>query len=130
MRITKVLLILLPGDKVLEVNGTYLTGMDQEDVIKIFRDLPVTTVLKVKRAKLKKDVNSQHDKKNKNDVTSTVSDKDIPVGFSVVTMVIDKPATASLGLSLVPSHGKMKGYFQVLCLYTFLLYTPFGSSMK
>ncbi|KAK3732220.1 hypothetical protein QZH41_015309, partial [Actinostola sp. cb2023] len=104
---------LRPGDKVLEVNGTYLTGMDQEDVIKIFRDLPVTTVLKVKRAKLKKDVNSQHDKKNKNDVTSAVSDKDIPAGFRLVTMVIDKPATASLGLSLVPCHGKMKGYFQI-----------------
>ena len=33
------------------MNGTHLKGMDQEDVIKIFRDLPGTTQMKIRRSK-------------------------------------------------------------------------------
>ena len=34
------------------MNGTHLKGMDQEDVIKIFRDLPGTTQMKIRRSKI------------------------------------------------------------------------------
>ena len=37
----------------------------------------------------------------------------IPNGFRKITVHIRKPTNSSLGLSLVPSHGKLKGYFQV-----------------
>lgn len=93
------------------MNGTYLNGMDQEDVIKIFRDLPVTTVLKVKRAKTNDDI-AATEQQNSSKVNSC-DGEEIPEGFTKVTIVIDKPSTASLGLSLLPSCGKMKGHFQV-----------------
>lgn len=114
--------MVLPGDEVLEVNGTYLNGMDQEDVIKIFRDLPVTTVLKVKRAKTRDELAAaeEHQKlntpenKERNSGNTVEGELKIPEGFSKVTMVIEKPNTASLGLSLIPCHaGNMKGYFEV-----------------
>lgn len=116
--------MLLLGDEVLEVNGTYLNGMDQEDVIKIFRDLPVTTVLKVKRAKTRDELAAaeEHQKlstpesKERNDENIPGYELEVPEGFKKVTMVIDKPSTASLGLSLVPGHGNMKGYFEVKCV--------------
>ncbi|XP_022803374.1 uncharacterized protein LOC111340749 [Stylophora pistillata] len=40
------------GDQIIAVNGTHLRGMDQEDVIKIFRDLPSSTQKKIRRSKL------------------------------------------------------------------------------
>ena len=39
------------GDQIVEVNGTHLRGMDQEDVIKIFRDLPSLTQMKIRRSR-------------------------------------------------------------------------------
>ena len=39
------------GDQIIEVNGTHLRGMDQEDVIKIFRDLPSSTQMKIRRSR-------------------------------------------------------------------------------
>ncbi|XP_068740445.1 uncharacterized protein [Montipora capricornis] len=44
------------GDEIIEVNGTHLRGMDQEDVIKIFRDLPSTTQMKIRRSKIPKSI--------------------------------------------------------------------------
>ena len=44
-------LLLSSGDQIIEVNGTYLRGMDQEDVIKIFKDLPSTTQMKIRRSR-------------------------------------------------------------------------------
>ena len=44
-------MLLSSGDQIIEVNGTYLRGMDQEDVIKIFKDLPSTTQMKIRRSR-------------------------------------------------------------------------------
>ncbi|XP_048583633.1 uncharacterized protein LOC5517610 isoform X2 [Nematostella vectensis] len=110
---------LRPGDEILEVNGIFLRYMDQEDVIKIFRDLPVTTIMKVNRAKQAtpirggnpamlegaEDTFEHKESENKADA--------VPEGFTKMTVEIEKQSMASLGVSLVPSFGKLKGYFQV-----------------
>ena len=38
----------------------------------------------------------------------------IPTGYRKMTVSIKKSANATLGISLVPSYGKLKGYFQVM----------------
>lgn len=38
----------------------------------------------------------------------------IPSGYRKLTVEIKKPPNSTLGLSLVPSYGKLKGYFQVI----------------
>lgn len=43
--------VCISGDQIIEVNGTHLRGMDQEDVIKIFRDLPGSTEMKIRRSR-------------------------------------------------------------------------------
>lgn len=40
----------------------------------------------------------------------------IPSGYGKMTVEIKKVPTSTLGLSLVPSYGKLKGYFQVLII--------------
>lgn len=40
----------------------------------------------------------------------------IPSGYRKLTVEIKKAPNSTLGLSLVPSYGKLKGYFQVLIL--------------
>ena len=40
----------------------------------------------------------------------------IPSGYRKMTVEIQKPPNSTLGLSLVPSYGKLKGFFQVLII--------------
>ena len=40
----------------------------------------------------------------------------IPSGYGKMTVEIKKAPSSTLGLSLVPSYGKLKGYFQVLII--------------
>ena len=70
-----------PGDQIIEVNGTYLKGMDQEDVIKIFRDLPSSTQMKIRRSKVapqKKD-SQQETSKRKESVEKTPTQDPVPL---------------------------------------------------
>jgi len=211
------------GDQVIEINGTYLRGMNQEDVIKIFRDLPSATEMKIRRSKIapqeqgskqqqdkgkdsvekppsqdpmplpkppenrrrsslrgkvhvKQEVgatssvkteglpSSEHRKaeeendsrdqgpaskdiyqngsgvkeKTEDKTEKTVKETEpvlndikkksdeiidelgdnliIPSGYRKLTVKIQKAPNSTLGLSLVPSYGKLKGYFQVLII--------------
>lgn len=40
----------------------------------------------------------------------------IPSGYRKITVEVQKAPNSTLGLSLVPSYGKLKGYFQVLII--------------
>ena len=75
------LYLLKTGDQIIEVNGTYLRGMDQEDVIKIFRDLPSSTQMKIRRSKVapqRKD-SQQETSKRKGSVEKTPTQDPVPL---------------------------------------------------
>lgn len=137
---------LRPGDEVLAVNGEFLRGLDQNDVIKILKDIPSVTLLQVLRAEQKLETKTRFgDKtkqisrsltsltreetegegvngskfhsyyenvKSKKEATSSEYE-DVPDGYAKLVITLSKPANASLGLSLIPSSGRLKGYFQV-----------------
>lgn len=128
------------------MEDTHLKGMDQEDVIKIFRDLPAVTQMKIRRATVLPDeIRAEQNAEAPMDSTlqhgterspkssagheemkGSETEKDatpqgkrggkntLPEGFTEMTVTLEKPPRASLGLSLVPSFGKLKGFFQVL----------------
>ena len=116
--------------------------MDQEDVIKIFRDLPMVTKMKIRRAKplpqgrkqSSSDTSGPVDPPNAPEDASGVGEdpqdehkssgsaesngrrrknSGVPEGFTKITVTVRKSPQASLGLSLVPSLSKLKGFFQV-----------------
>ena len=43
---------------------------------------------------------------------------DVPEGMNAHLVEMEKPENASLGISLVPGHGKCEGFFQVFCLFS------------
>lgn len=69
------------GDQIIEVNGTHLRGMDQEDVIKIFRDLPSSTQMKIRRSKTapKEKDSSQNTEKKKESLDKTPAQEPVPL---------------------------------------------------
>ena len=69
------------GDQIIEVNGTHLRGMDQEDVIKIFRDLPSSTQMKIRRPKTAPKVkdSSQNTEKRKEPPDKTPAQEPVPL---------------------------------------------------
>ena len=69
------------GDQIIEINGTYLRGMDQEDVIIIFRDLPSSTQMKIRRSKmgLKEQGSKQQVNKRKESVEKAPTQDPVPL---------------------------------------------------
>ena len=143
---------LRPDDEVLAVNGEFLKGLDQNDVIRILKDIPPVTKLQVCRADQEKpdfgtgprtptrnsptnnnfgentekgEENNTRMKargpytrerltnKTEHEQWSSSEDEAVPDGCSKLVISLTKPANASLGLSLIPSYGRMRGYFQV-----------------
>lgn len=90
-------------------------------------ELKQNEIRTIKETKIKSDVpSSTRNTSNTNpDVTHAKSVKltnelgdnlIIPSGFRKITVSIKKGGNSTLGISLVPSYGKLKGYFQVCWL--------------
>lgn len=124
---------LRPGDEVLSVSGEVLKGLDQNDVIRILKDIPPVAMLQVLRAEQEFETNGKFKlasrslqtreelkkTQDSNDYCEdTISQREpacfeVPHGYTKLVITLSKPLNASLGLSLIPSYGRMKGYFQV-----------------
>ena len=106
------------GDEVLEVNGLDLKTLSHDECVTVFKEMPLRVILKIHRGKTKK---RQSSFKEGNGVqksfvkryVASESEDDSHDGFVPLQFEIDKDPKESLGLSIVPSYGSTRQYFQV-----------------
>lgn len=78
-------------------------------------------VLNISVLPSKKSVSGNVNESESSAINKSVEKKDelgdnliIPTGYEKITISIEKSPNSTLGISLVPSYGKLKGFFQVL----------------
>ncbi|XP_071170763.1 uncharacterized protein [Mytilus edulis] len=110
------------GDEVLQVNGLDLKTLSHDECVTVFKEMPLRVILKIKR-KFKQTKSSEtgsqssEGKGSKNSFvmrySASESEDDNHDGFVPLQCEIDKDPTESLGLSIVPSYGSTRQYFQI-----------------
>jgi hypothetical protein len=108
------------GDEILQVNGLDLKTLSHDECITVFKEMPLRVILKIRRKKSKRTKNLGTSSENKGIQKSFVkryslseSEEDSHDGFVPHQFEIDKDPKESLGLSIVPSYGSTRQYFQV-----------------
>ena len=117
------------GDEILEVNGTPLRKVSYTETVTFFREMPLRVILLVKRKMEAVEENpAPHDTSSSDLLSDTEpeelpsSSDEVPEGFTLVQLEFTKKEAESLGLSIVPSYGSTRGYFQVS---DYILWIPF-----
>lgn len=109
------------GDEILEVNGLELKTLSHDECVTVFKEMPLRVILKIKR-KMRKRIKSaamtsDDEPEVKNGFvmryTASESEDDVRDGFIPLTCEIDKNPKESLGLSIVPSYGSTRQFYQV-----------------
>lgn len=108
------------GDEILQVNGLDLKTLSHDECITVFKEMPLRVILKIRRKKSKRTKNLDTSSENNGIQKSFVkryslseSEEDSHDGFVPHQFEIDKDPKESLGLSIVPSYGSTRQYFQV-----------------
>ncbi|CAH1796615.1 unnamed protein product [Owenia fusiformis] len=108
------------GDEILQINGSQLKEYTYSEVIQIFKELPLMVILTVQR-RVRMDLIQQDNarkaaeaqkakQEEKNEDADEESEFD---GFETHVVHIKKRPEENLGLSIVPSYGSTRDYFQV-----------------
>ncbi|KAK6180363.1 hypothetical protein SNE40_012532 [Patella caerulea] len=113
-------------DEILEVNGKVLGDLTHDECVTVFHEMPLRVVLSVKLHNLPKQ--SQHafherlgplsswpryNGYRSSEVSDTESESEQPSGFKLRDIVIHKTSKENLGISIVPSYGSTREYYQV-----------------
>lgn len=118
------------SDEILKVNGTDLRTLSHDECISVFKDMPLRVLLGVRRGqknlppveispneeeKIDRKFDFQHsihassnDRRNYSD-----SEDEKMSGFAVYKVTIEKEPYETLGLSIVPSYGSTKEFYQI-----------------
>ena len=118
------------SDEILKVNGTDLRTLSHDECISVFKDMPLRVLLGIKRGEknlppveispneaeiidrkfdFQKSVRTGSD--NRQDLSDSEDEK--MSGFAVYKVTIEKAPYENLGLSIVPSYGSTKEFYQV-----------------
>ncbi|XP_067666647.1 serine-rich adhesin for platelets-like isoform X2 [Haliotis asinina] len=105
------------GDEILEVNGTNLRRLNHDDCIAVFKNIPLRVHLVVKRA----EPPPHHRMSGQGGIVTDVrilSGSEMPElgnldGFILQDVTIRKTGEESLGISIVPSYGTTRDFYQV-----------------
>ena len=112
-----------PASKEIYQNGGRVEEKTEVKIEKSVTSVGAKTSLEAKLTEETKPI--QNDMETNKGRSDTKSDKIkdelgdnliIPTGYGKMTVEIQKAPNSTLGLSLVPSYGKLKGYFQVLII--------------
>lgn len=118
------------SDEILKVNGTDLRTLSHDECISVFKDMPLRVSLGVRRGqknlppveispKETEVINQKFDFYHSNQATASDrwsnsdSEDDKMSGFAVYKVTIEKEPYETLGLSIVPSYGSTKEYYQI-----------------
>ena len=129
------------SDEILKVNGTDLRTLSHDECISVFKDMPLRVLLGIKRGQknlppveISPNEAEKIDRKfdfqrpvpagsvNRQDFFD--SDEETMSGFGVYKVTIEKEPNENLGLSIVPSYGSTKEFYQVQ--YIILIATVFN----
>lgn len=112
-----------PASKDFYQNGSRVKENSEEKIKKTVNSFGAKTSPDVKPTKETKPVLDEVETNKGRNNTKSDKVKDelgdsliIPSGYRKMTVEIQKSPNSTLGLSLVPSYGKLKGYFQVLII--------------
>ncbi|XP_071118403.1 uncharacterized protein [Haliotis cracherodii] len=105
------------GDEILEVNGTNLRRLNHHDCVAVFKEIPLHVHLVVKRA----EPPPHHRMSGQGGILPDVhilSGSEMPElgnldGFILQDVTIRKTGEKSLGISIVPSYGTTRDFYQV-----------------
>ncbi|XP_021346493.1 mucin-17-like isoform X2 [Mizuhopecten yessoensis] len=126
------------GDEILEVNGMNLKQMNRDECMTVLKEMPLRVNLMLRRGskfsgptssegvshfrQKMKEVSSREMKVCKNQrliqnyamtTTTSESEDDILEGFALHHVEVDKNPDESLGISIVPSYGSTREFYQV-----------------
>lgn len=103
------------GDEILNVNGTNLRRLSHEACISVFKEMPLRVTMTIRRGKSQFSSVTKSYSYHINGHPEYYSDSedDSPRNFASHTVEITKKASTSLGLSIVPSYGSTKEFYQV-----------------
>lgn len=109
------------GDEILEVNGLELKTLSHDECVTVFKEMPLRVILKIKRKSRKRAGALTSDDETdrgvaKRGFSASESEDEQRDGFVPLTFEIDKDPKESLGLSIVPSYGSTRQFFQVSTL--------------
>lgn len=121
------------SDGIISVNGLDLTTLTHDECIQVFKEMPLHVILGIKRGQKDlppvsisplsyqtKAASENHTKsavkgpvliKCKHDTSD--SEDDGFAGFAVYKLTVEKAPSEKLGLSIVPSYGSTREYYQV-----------------
>lgn len=112
-----------PALKEIYQNASRVKEKSEEKIEKIANSVGVKTSPDIKPTEKTKPIldDMETNKGRSNAKSDKVKDElgdnlIIPSGYRKMTVEIQKAPNSTLGLSLVPSYGKLKGYFQVLII--------------
>ncbi|KAL5004224.1 hypothetical protein ScPMuIL_017680 [Solemya velum] len=103
------------GDEILNVNGTNLRRLSHAACISVFKEMPLRVTMTIRRGKSRFSPVTKSYSYHINGHPEYYSDseEDSPMNFAPHTIEINKNASRSLGMSIVPSYGSTKEYYQV-----------------
>lgn len=98
------------GDEILEINGLDLHTLTYDECVSVFREMPLRVFILVKRGKSVLQSFPEREL-GSSDMEGFLSSP--PKGFTLHTVHIQKELKEPLGLSIVPSYGTTKHFYQV-----------------
>ena len=118
------------SDEILKVNGTDLRTLSHDECISVFKDMPLRVLLGIRRGQknlppVEISPNEEEKIDRKFDFPRSVqgrsnyrrdysdSEDEKMSGFAVYKVTIEKEPYENLGLSIVPSYGSTKEFYQV-----------------
>ena len=126
------------GDEILQINGTDINTLTHDECISVLREMPLRVILQVRRGKRKPAImlsspahsirstpsyangpsSSQYSESScySESEDDSVAGSDIE-GFALHRVEVDKDPKESLGLSIVPSYGSTRQYYQVSIIF-------------
>eukprot|EP00105_Crassostrea_gigas_P042246 XP_019926394.1 PREDICTED: uncharacterized protein LOC105336776 isoform X2 [Crassostrea gigas] len=120
------------GDQILQINGTDLNILTHDECLTVLREMPLRVILKIRRGKKKVktavklspplslgsrgsfgDSPSPLIYSESSSYSESEEDDGKMEGFAQIHVEIDKHPNESLGLSVVPSYGSTRQYYQI-----------------
>ena len=120
------------GDEIVEVNGLDLHTLTHDECVQVFKDMPLRVILGVSRGQkdippvaisplpLEKGKVTHRQNGDPTVAPRFISPRELSdseddgfAGFAIYQVKIEKDVTENLGLSIVPSYGSTKQYYQV-----------------
>lgn len=137
------------GDQILQINGTDLNILTHDECLTVLREMPLRVILKIRRGKKKVKTAVKLSPPLSLGSRGSFGDSPSPLvysesssyseseeedgkleGFAQIHVEIDKHPNESLGLSVVPSYGSTRQYYQVRVHSGFKNQSTFYSQVK